>query len=228
MSTRPEGASPDIEKALARALAALAPPGLIAGCRVISAGDERHFLPAESASILTRESRARTASGAGRRVAHELLRRLECADVAIVRGSLGNPIWPEGIAGSIAHDEEIAVAVAARSGVVGSVGVDVEPALPLPDDLRDVVATARDRLGGLESGIAGRILFAVKEAVYKASFPLDGRVLGFEDIAVDLDAGEAVTSYGVRTSVRFSVTVKILTLAYTLPDPTRSTHRVRA
>lgn len=228
MSTRPDGASPEIEKAVERALAALAPPGLIAGCRVIRAGDERHLLPTESASILTRESRARAASGAGRRVAHELLRRLECADMAIVRGSLGNPIWPEGIAGSIAHDEETAVAVAARSGVVGSVGVDIEPASPLPDGLRDLVAAPGDRLGGLDPGIAGRILFAVKEAVYKASFPLDGRVLGFEDIAVDLEAGKAVTSYGVRTSVRFSVTAKILTLAYTLPDPTRSTRRVRA
>lgn len=217
MSKRPDGASPEIEKAVERALAALAPPGLIAGCHVIRAGDERHFLPAESASILTRESRARAASGAGRRIAHELLQRLECADMAIARGPLGNPIWPEGIVGSIAHDEEMAVAVAARSGAVGSAGVDVEPALPLPDDLRDVVTTSRDRLGGLEPGITGRILFAVKEAVYKASFPLNGRVLGFEDIAVDLEAGEAVTSHGIRSSVRFSVAAKILALAYTLP-----------
>jgi len=217
LSTRPEGASPEIEKAVERALAALAPPGLIAGCRVIRAGDERHFLPAESASILTRESRARAASGAGRQIAHELLQRLQCADMAVARGLLGNPIWPEGIVGSIAHDEEMAVAVAARSGAVGSVGVDVEPALPLPDGLRELVVTPRDRLGGLEPGMAGRILFAVKEAVYKASFPLDGRVLGFEDIAVDLEAAEAVTSHGIRSSVRLSVAAKILALAYTLP-----------
>ncbi len=217
MSTRPEGASPEIEKAVERALAALAPPGLIAGCRVIRAGDERHFLPAESASILTRESRARAASGAGRQIAHELLQRLQCADMAVARGLLGNPIWPEGIVGSIAHDEEMAVVVAARSGAVGSVGVDVEPALPLPDGLRELVVTPRDRLGGLEPGMAGRILFAVKEAVYKASFPLDGRVLGFEDIAVDLEAAEAVTSHGIRSSVRLSVAAKILALAYTLP-----------
>lgn len=220
MRKRSDGASQEIEKAVERALTSLSPPGLIAGCRIIRAGDEQHFLPAESASILTREGRARAASGAGRRVAHELLRGLECVDVTIVRGPLGNPIWPEGIVGSIAHDEEMAVAVAARSGAVGSAGVDVEPALPLPDDLRDVVATSRDRLGGLEPGMAGRILFAVKEAVYKASFPLDGRVLGFEDIAVDLESGEAVTSYGVRPSVRFGVTAKILALAYTLPAGT--------
>ncbi len=197
-----------------RALAALAPPGLLTGCVGIQAGDEQYLLPAESDSIATRENRARAASGAGRRVAHGLLRRLGCADPAILRGHAGEPVWPAGIVGSIAHDDELAVAVAARTDAMRSVGVDIEPALPLPADLRAVVAAPQDRLGDLDPGMGGRILFAVKEAAYKASFPLDGRVLGFEDIAVDFEAGEAVTSSGRRLMVRFTVTPKILALSY--------------
>lgn len=165
--------------------------------------------------MATREPGACAATGAGRHIAHELLRRLGCVNPAILRGQLGNPIWPAGIVGSIAHDDTMAVAVVARSGALRSVGVDIEPALPLPDDLQAVVAAPEDRLGDLDPNLGGRILFAVKEAVYKASFPLDGRVLGFEDIAVDFEKGEAVTSPGRRLAVRFATSPCILALAYT-------------
>ncbi|MDX8480280.1 4'-phosphopantetheinyl transferase [Mesorhizobium sp. VK24D] len=215
MSTRPEGAQPDIESAVEQALASLTPPGLITGCRLIRAGDEQYLLPAEGASIATRERRARAATGAGRRIAHELLRRSGCADVTVLRGALGSPIWPAGIVGSIAHDEKLAVAAVAGADTVRSVGIDIEPVLPLPPDLRPIVITPQDRLGDLDPGIGGRILFAAKEAVYKASFPLDGRVLGFEDIAVDFESGDAVTSFGRRLTVRFTTSPRILALAYT-------------
>ncbi|WP_246674927.1 4'-phosphopantetheinyl transferase superfamily protein [Mesorhizobium sp. B4-1-3] len=201
--------------AVERALTGLMLPGLIAGCRLVRYGDERFLLAAESASIAAREPRSRAASGAGRQVAHELLRRLGCADPAVPRGRLGNPTWPTGIIGSIAHDDDLAVAVAARSGAMRSVGVDIEPTLPLPRELEAIVATPQDRVGDLEAGTGGRVVFAVKEAVYKASFPLDGRVLGFEDIDVDFKAGEAVTSSGRRLTVRFAISPRILALAYT-------------
>ncbi|MDX8443486.1 4'-phosphopantetheinyl transferase family protein [Mesorhizobium australafricanum] len=216
MNTPPEGARPGIERAVERALTGFMPPGLITGCRPIRTGDEQYLLPAENASIATRDPRARAASGAGRRVAHELLRRLGCADPAVLRGQLGNPVWPAGIIGSIAHDDDLAVAVVARSGAVKSVGVDIEPALPLPRELEAIVATPQDRQGDLEPATGSRVMFAAKEAVYKASFPLDGRVLGFEDIAVDFVSGEAVTSSGRRLTVRFTISPRILALAYTV------------
>ncbi|TIV46322.1 MAG: 4'-phosphopantetheinyl transferase [Mesorhizobium sp.] len=206
--------SASIRHTVEQALAGLAPPGLSAGCRHILAGDEQYILPAESASMATREPGARAATGAGRHIAHELLRRLGCVNPAILRGRSGSPIWPAGIVGSIAHDDTMVVAVVARSGALRSVGVDIEPALPLPDDLRAMVAAPKDRLGDLDPKLGGRILFAVKEAAYKASFPLDGRVLGFEDIAIDFEKGEAVTSPGRRLAVRFATSPCILALAY--------------
>ena len=204
--------------AVAHALSALAPAGLLTGCRRIEPEDAQRLLPVERISIATRASKARAASGAGRHVAHDLLRRLGCDEVAVSRGSRGQPVWPPGMVGSIAHDETFAVAAAARSGTLRSVGVDIEPPLPLPDDLRPVVVTPRDRLGDLDSGIGGRVLFAAKEAVYKAAFPLDGCVLGFEDIAVDLKYGEALTSSGRTLIVRFASAPAILALAYTAQE----------
>ncbi|RVD57794.1 4'-phosphopantetheinyl transferase superfamily protein [Mesorhizobium sp. M2D.F.Ca.ET.185.01.1.1] len=218
MSTRPQGTSAGIERAVEQALAGLAPSCLVVGCRRIQAGDEQYLLPEENASMATREPGARAATGAGRHIAHELLRRLECREPAILRGQSGNPVWPAGIVGSIAHDDEMAVAVAARSDALKSVGVDIEPALPLPHDLRAVVAAPEDRLGDLDPNLGDRILFAVKEAAYKASFPLDGRVLGFEDIAVDFEKGEAVTSFGQRLTVRFAASPHILAIAYTASE----------
>ncbi|TGP24315.1 4'-phosphopantetheinyl transferase superfamily protein [Mesorhizobium sp. M1D.F.Ca.ET.234.01.1.1] len=212
MHARSDSTPPAI--AVDRALVSLAPPGVLTGCRRIQMEDERYLLPAERASIATRGHKARAASGAGRRIAHELLGRLGSVDIAVTRGGLGNPIWPPGTVGSIAHDDEMAVAVAARTDAMRSVGVDVEPALPLPADLLPIVAAPQDRLGDLDPGMGGRILFAVKEAVYKASFPLDGRVLGFEDIAIDFETGEAVTSSGLRLTVRFAISPRILALAY--------------
>jgi 4'-phosphopantetheinyl transferase EntD len=215
LHTRPDSSPQAIETALDRALIGVAPPGLLTGCRRIQVGDEQFLLPAERASIATREHRARDASGAGRKIAHELLQRLGWADLAVTRGRMGDPVWPADVVGSIAHDDELAVAVVARIDAMRSVGVDIEPVLPLPTDLRPIVITPQDRLGDLDSDIGGRILFAAKEAAYKASFPLDGLVLGFEDIAVDFKSGEAVTSFGRRLTVRFSVSARILALAYT-------------
>lgn len=199
---------------LEQALAMLAPPGLLVGCRRIETGDASHILPAESATILSRTTAARDASGAGRLLARRLLRQLGHPGVAIARGKTGEPVWPAGVVGSIAHDADFAMAVAARSQTMRAVGVDIEPTLPLPPELEPVVLNPRDRLDGCDAAIAGKIAFAAKEAAYKASFPLDGRVLGFEDIAVDLAAGVVALANGRRIEMRFSISSHILALAF--------------
>ncbi|TGS60730.1 hypothetical protein EN819_33560, partial [Mesorhizobium sp. M1C.F.Ca.ET.176.01.1.1] len=66
MSTRPQGTSAGIERAVEQALAGLAPSCLVVGCRRIQAGDEQYLLPEENASMATREPGARAATGAGR------------------------------------------------------------------------------------------------------------------------------------------------------------------
>lgn len=207
-------ASRDEVRALEQALAALAPPGLLVGCRRIETGDASHILTGESGTILSRTPHGRDASGAGRLIAHGLLRQLGYEDVSVPRGKAGEPIWPPGAVGSIAHDDTMAVAVAARVETVTSVGVDIEQAIPLPPDLEPMVVNPRDRLRNCDPVIAGKIAFVVKEAVYKASFPLDGEVLGFDDIAVDVPAATATVANGRRFAVRLWVSSHVAALAF--------------
>jgi len=207
---------PDLpeERALAQALAALSPNGIRTGCRLIREGDETHLLPEEARSIPARQPAMRRASGAARWIAHRLLADLGIKNVALPRAPSGAPVWPDGTIGSLAHDDDMAVAAVATVGRILSLGIDVEPALPLPDDIFGIVVTAADRTGAADPRLAGRILFAAKEAVYKAAYPLDREVLGYEDIAVDLDAGRATTKTGRGVSLAYCVAPRVVVLAF--------------
>lgn len=201
------------EIALARAIAAMAPADIRTGCRPIREGDETHLLPDEARSMPARQPAMRRASGAARFLAHRLLADLGFSGFALLRTPSGAPAWPEGITGSLAHDDDMAVVAVAAIGDVGWLGIDVEPALPLPDDLLPIVATPADRTGAVEEHLAGRLLFAAKEAVYKATYPLDHQVLGYEDIAVDLGAGHATTRTGRSARLTWCVDPRIVVLA---------------
>ena len=211
--TRPPASLPE-ETALAEAMAGIAPKSARIGCRVIRDGDEAHLLPAEAHSIPARQPAMRRASGAARWIAHGLLMELGVNDVAILRAPTGAPVWPDGIIGSLAHDDDMAVAAVAPVGHISSLGIDVEPAQPLPDDIFALVATPADRTGAADRHLAGRILFAAKEAVYKASYPLDREVLGYEDITVDLNAGRATTKTGRKASLAYCVAPRVVVLAF--------------
>ncbi|BCG79326.1 4'-phosphopantetheinyl transferase [Mesorhizobium sp. 113-3-3] len=195
-------------------MAAIAPASVRTGCRAIRDADEAHLLPEEARSISARQPAMRRASGAARWIAHRLLADIGVKDVAIPRAPSGAPLWPDRTIGSLAHDDDMAVAAVAPVGSIVSLGIDVEPAQPLPDDIFAIVATGADRTGAADQRLAGRILFAAKEAVYKAAYPLDREVLGYEDIAVDLDAGRATTKTGRKVSLAYCVAPRVVVLAF--------------
>ncbi len=202
------------QTSLLQAMIAIAPGGVRIGCRVIRDGDEAHLLPEEAHSIPARQPAMRRASGAVRWIAHGLLAELGVSDVAILRAPTGAPLWPDGITGSLAHDDDMAVAAVAPVGHISSLGIDVEPAQPLPDDIFTLVATPADRMDAADRHLAGRILFAAKEAVYKAVYPLDREVLGYEDITVDLSAGQATTKTGRKISLAYCLAPRVVVLAF--------------
>jgi 4'-phosphopantetheinyl transferase EntD len=183
------GAAGDLD--LAPLQAALAPYGVRVAARRIRAGDEAAFAHSEPVSLATL-MRAR-ASGAARIAARTLLAELGADSRApLARSASGAPVWPHGIIGSLAHDPAFALAAVARGGVLDGVGIDVEPAEPLPADLVDFALDERERREAGSDRIKQRLVFAAKEAVYKAIHPLDGSPLEYSDIHVGLGDGVAI------------------------------------
>jgi 4'-phosphopantetheinyl transferase EntD len=206
------------DPALQRELDALAVPGLLIGHRVIATGDEKALRGEEAAALASRPPAARRASGAARIVARELLARLGYLDALLPKGAAGEPLWPACIVGSLAHDDDVAVAAVALRRDFASIGIDVEPARALPADMLELVVTPPERRMIGDDLLHAKLLFAAKEAVYKAVYPLDTVFLEFSDIAVDLAAGKATTRNGRIVSLRYSTAAHIVALALLRAD----------
>jgi 4'-phosphopantetheinyl transferase EntD len=202
------------DESLQRALDALAPPKLLIGHRMIAPGDENALRAAEAASLTSSVPAARRASGAARIAARALLARIGFPDAEVPKGAGGEPLWPAGVVGSLAHDTEVAVAAVGLERDFASIGVDVEPALALPADMLELVATP-DELRRIDRDLLkGRMLFAAKEAVYKAAYRLDQAFLEFTDIETDLVARTAATRSGHTLSLRTCVSSRIVAVAF--------------
>jgi 4'-phosphopantetheinyl transferase EntD len=125
-----------------------------------------------------------------RHCARLALRQLGLPPVPILKGDKGEPLWPDGVVGSLTHCTGYRGAVVARRPAVRSVGIDAEPHDVLPDGVLDVVTLVEERheIAALPAGLHwDRILFCAKEATYKAWFPLTKRWLGFEDAHITFD-----------------------------------------
>jgi 4'-phosphopantetheinyl transferase EntD len=203
-----------LEQDLTAALARLGPPGILVGHRIIAAGDENGLQPGEATYSSLGAVSARRQSGAARIVARQLLGNLGVHHAVIVSSHRGAPSWPTGIVGSLAHDACIAVAAVAPSNGFLAVGVDVEPAEPLPPELIETVATPTERWRYDKDILQSRVLFAIKEATYKATNPLDGAFLDFQDVIVDLRAKKAFIRNGRVVDFVVNVVPRIVALAY--------------
>ena len=162
----------------------------------------------EEQSLVAGASPARRAEFAtGRHCARLALASLSPAlgRMPVLADARGAPVWPAGVVGSITHCPGWTGAVAARSsnGVpvlgrgVRSLGLDAEPVAPLPPGVLEVVASPDEResleqlagLGGERPGIPwDTLLFAAKEATYKAWYPLAGTVVAHDAVHVELSA----------------------------------------
>jgi 4'-phosphopantetheinyl transferase EntD len=174
-------------------LAALLPPDVSA---VESFGTEAEpLLPAERVALGRVGDARRREFTAGRSCARRALRGLGRPDTPLPRGGRGEPIWPPGTTGSITHCVGYVAAAVGCREVVGSIGIDAEPDAPLPAAVAARVILPAERRWLRAAPATGvhwdRLLFAAKESVYKAWYPLTGRWLGFLDarITVAADAG---------------------------------------
>jgi 4'-phosphopantetheinyl transferase EntD len=202
------------DSSLQSAIEALGLPGVLIGHRLISPGDERALLPEEARAFATSVVKVRRSSGAARIVARELLARLGYQPCAVPKASSGAPLWPAGVVGSLAHDARVAIAAVASSRHTAALGIDVEPAEMLPPELLDMVTTPRERANIAADPYRGRLLFAAKEAVYKAVYPLDQTFLEHHDIEISLADRQAVVRNGRRVELRFCLSTHLVAVAF--------------
>ena len=145
------------------------------------------LLPEETAQF-GRAIESRTKEFATTRSCARLaLAKMGVPAVPILRGPNREPLWPDGVIGSITHCRGYRAASVAMQSHLLAIGIDAEIHESLPDEVLQHVCLDQE-MAWLTKAPPGthwdRVLFSVKESVYKAWFPLTQRWLGFEDVAV--------------------------------------------
>jgi 4'-phosphopantetheinyl transferase EntD len=189
-------------QAMVRALRAMLPSdvavsaGRIGTCHVslfdVEMAATAHAVPARRAEF-----------AAGRGHARAALRQLGCRDQPIPRAVDRRPVWPPGYVGSIAHSSTLCGAIAASDRSYLGLGFDLEPAQTLDPDLYAIVGRPEEQesfrrpvaspAGPLDRG---RLVFAIKETVFKACYPLVRCWFDFLAVRVEIDA--AARSFSAR------------------------------
>ena len=143
--------------------------------------------PQEADAIADAIPKRQTEFAAGRRAARAALAELGLAPIAIQQGTDRAPVWPPGIAGSISHCAQCCIAVVARTTDYQTLGVDVEPATGLDPDLVPIVCTPTEQTWVATQpnpGLAAKLIFSAKEAIYKAQHPLTGKIIDFDAVTL--------------------------------------------
>ncbi len=154
---------------IAAALRALLPG---AGVGVADPALDHPLWPGEAIAAIPRRQRE---FAAGRAAARAALAAAGLPAAAIPQNPDRSPAFPPGLAASVAHSATVAIA-AVHPGL-RALGIDLEPVAPFdpalipdttrPDDPPDLSPLAR---------------FVLREAAYKAQFPLTRRLLSFHEV----------------------------------------------
>ncbi|HVK24496.1 MAG TPA: 4'-phosphopantetheinyl transferase superfamily protein, partial [Actinokineospora sp.] len=154
---------------------------------------EATLLPEEEPIIAKAVDKRRREFTTVRYCARQALAKLGIPPLPILPGEKGAPTWPDGIVGSMTHCKGYRAAVVAHAADVVTVGIDAEPHIQLPDGVLNATTCATERVHLAELAEThpdihwDKLLFAAKESVYKAWFPLMRKWLGFEDARVTFD-----------------------------------------
>lgn len=168
---------------------------LPAAATIVATAGERdvELFPEEEVAVGNAVEKRRREFVTARACAREALARLGLPAQPVPAGARGEPLWPAGVVGSITHCAGYRACAVAPASELLTVGVDAEVGEPLPAGLIGDVALPEERRW-IERASAedpavnwDRLLFSIKESIYKAWFPLARSWLGFEDASVTID-----------------------------------------
>ena len=161
---------------------------------VATAGErEVELFAEEEATVGNAVEKRRREFITARACARAALAQLGYPEQPLPAGARGEPLWPTGVVGSITHCAGYRACAVAPASELLTIGVDAEPGEPLPAGLIGDIALPEERRW-IERASAenpavswDRLLFSIKESIYKAWFPLARSWLGFEDASVAID-----------------------------------------
>ena len=162
---------------IGEALHDIAPSGVRTGVRTIDGADQATLWPSEQAAVAAAVRSRRIEFATGR----ALLRELLGTDTEIPVRPDRRPEFPSGIVGTLAHDQDIAVAATAGATSYRALGIDIEPTTELEADLVSLICRPEER------HVDAHLVFVLKEAVYKAWSALGGRMLEHREVSVRVD-----------------------------------------
>ena len=168
---------------------------LPAAAAVVATGQDLdvELFPEEEAAVGNAVPKRRREFVTARACARDALSRLGLPAQPIPTGPRGEPVWPAGVVGSITHCAGYRACAVAPASELLTVGIDAELDDPLPGGALGDIALPEERRwleGAARSDPAiswDRLLFSIKESIYKAWFPLTRSWLGFEDASVSID-----------------------------------------
>lgn len=150
----------------------------------VSGGSFANSLP--DPDTLTREERLSFYNDARRdavtATVEDLLHSINAREgPPLERGSDGNRIWPDGYAGSITHKGTAVLGSVIQRGISQSIGIDLELNENNSEGLGHTVFDG-EAPPGADKDTSIVAAFSIKEASYKAFYPLKQQRVDFDDI----------------------------------------------
>ncbi|GAB4015994.1 MAG: hypothetical protein Fur0010_15500 [Bdellovibrio sp.] len=101
-------------------------------------------------------------------------------------GDKRQPLWPNGVVGSITHSQTTILAAVALKEICTGVGIDLEFKNRVTPELTRMIFTDKDHAleHAMEDGLYRALVFSAKESLYKALFPTVQLFFGFETAAL--------------------------------------------
>jgi 4'-phosphopantetheinyl transferase EntD len=167
-------------------------PRSVGAAQTWLSGEVFALFPEEARAVGNAVAKRRSEFSAGRHCARMAMAELGHLACAIPSGPDRAPVWPLGLVGSITHSAELCAAVVARSDCYRSVGIDTElidaiPAELVDDILRPDEAGEINRMARPDGADWPTLYFCLKEAAYKAFYPICRRIIGFQDMRLRVD-----------------------------------------
>jgi 4'-phosphopantetheinyl transferase EntD len=156
-------------------------------CALSSSDEKGELLPEERKALGPQAVQKRLDEFTlGRQAARNALRDLGFVRLpAIGVGSKGEPLWPDGITGSISHSDSWAVAAVAKTSLVRGIGLDLQMLRrKVHPGLAERICTAAEQhMIGTETFAPDVLeIFSAKETCFKLLFPLCRVFIAFHDV----------------------------------------------